>query len=278
MAAALDTALLDQLTDLASRAAAAILAIAPSDRSPRLKADQSPVTAADEAADAVIAEGLSQLLPGLPVISEERCPDAPALAPDASFALVDPLDGTREFLAGRDEYTVNIALVSGGYPVAGVIAVPARSLIYRGIVGVGAERLRLKPGQGPANAREATPIRCRAAPRDGVIAAVSRSHLDTATMDFLAGFPRARQVAAGSSLKFCCVAEGSADIYPRLAPVYAWDAAAGHAVLAAAGGAVLTPQGTPLRYSGSTKAGLLIPAFIAWGDQTFVAGSRQGAG
>src|SRR6516165_4250405 len=130
--------LINEFTTLASRAAAAILAIRPSDLATRTKADRSPVTAADEASDTVLAKGLSQLLPGTPVISEESAP--PSISSAAGFVLVDPLDGTKEFLSGSDEFTVNLALVVDGQPVAGVIAVPALGLIYRGVVGVGAER------------------------------------------------------------------------------------------------------------------------------------------
>jgi 3'(2'), 5'-bisphosphate nucleotidase len=237
----------------------------------RSKADHSPVTAADEAADHVIADGLERLLPGLPAISEERCADAPVLSQDASFALVDPLDGTREFLAGRDEFTVNVAILGHGRPVAGVIAVPARQLLYRGIVGIGAERLRLAPGDGVAKASEVMSIHCRPAPADRVVVAVSRSHLDQATTDFLARFPNTRLVSAGSSVKFCWVAEGAADLYPRLMPIFAWDIAAGHAVLAAAGGTVLTPHGTVLSYGRGPAGDFRMPGFIAWGDKTLVA-------
>jgi 3'(2'), 5'-bisphosphate nucleotidase len=263
----IDAHLLDALTDMVSQAAAAILAIAPSALAPRSKADHSPVTAADEAADDVIAKGLARLLPGLAVVSEERAADAPALPLGASFVLVDPLDGTREFLAGRDEFTVNVAILTNGAPVAGIIAVPAYGLVHRGMLGQGAERLRLAPGQETAAASEATSIHCRPIPSDGIVATVSRSHLDKATMDFLARFPDARHVSVGSSIKFCRVAEGAADIYPRLAPIFEWDIAAGHAILAAAGGSVLTPDGGPLSYGRSRDGDFLVPGFIAWGDR-----------
>lgn len=193
--------LTDALTDLVARAAAAILAIAPGALDTRLKADRSPVTAADAAADAVIAQGLARIIPGLPIVSEEsRAPDPL----DAIFALVDPLDGTKEFVAGRGEYTVNLAIVADGAPIAGFIAAPALGLIYRGIAGRGAERLGLDPAIAPVA------IRCRRVPDDGLVAAVSRSHLDGATQAFLDRLGVTRRISCGSALKLCRIAEGAA--------------------------------------------------------------------
>ena len=178
----------------------------------------------------------------------------------ASYALVDPLDGTREFIAGRDEYTINIAIVSGGVPVIGIVAAPALGLAWRGIVGVGAERFAIAHGE---SARP-TAIRTRPRPRAGLVATVSRSHLDARTQAFVAGLAgRDRTCRPAPRIKFCRLAEGAADVYPRLAPTREWDVAAGHAVLAAAGGMVVTPDGTPLRYGSD---GFLIPGFVAWGD------------
>ena len=157
------------------RASAAILAIAPAALAARHKADQSPVTAADEASEAVILEDLARLLPGVPVVSEEAAADRPTPDSRATFVLVDPLDGTREFVAGRPEYTVNMALVRDRTPVVGLIAAPALGLLWRGIVGRGAERLRLVLDR--AKAVEPTAIRTRTAP-DRLVVALSRSHLD----------------------------------------------------------------------------------------------------
>jgi len=250
--------LTDALTDLVARAAAAILAIAPGALDTRLKADRSPVTAADEAADAVIAQGLARIIPGLPIVSEEsRAPDPL----DAIFALVDPLDGTKEFVAGRGEYTVNLAIVADGKPIAGFIAAPALGLIYRGIAGRGAERLGLDPAIAPVA------IRCRRAPDDGLVAAVSRSHLDGATLTFLDRLGVTRRISCGSALKLCRIAEGAADVYPRLSPTSEWDIAAGHAIITAAGGLVTTPSGMPLRY-GRAEQDFKVPGFVAWGDGT----------
>jgi 3'(2'), 5'-bisphosphate nucleotidase len=269
VASPMEPGLLDALTDLAARAGAAILAVARADLATRAKPDQSPVTAADEAAEAVVLEGLSRLLPGVAVVSEESAGGAPvsARAFPSVFLSVDPLDGTRELLAGRDEYTVNIALVADGVPVLGAIAAPARGLLWRGARGRGAERLRIAPGG--AIAGEAVPIRSRRWPARDPVAVVSRSHLDPATSDLLGRFPGIGRRACGSALKFCELAEGSADIYPRLAPTSEWDVAAGHALLAAAGGLVMTPAGAPLLH-GRAEDAFRIPAFIAVGDPAAV--------
>src|SRR5688572_27471004 len=168
----IDRRLLDELISVASRAAAAILGVA--DLARRDKPDLSPVTAADEAAETVILPELSRLLPGIPIVSEEASGTMPPAAPGSRFLLVDPLDGTRELIAGEAEYTVNIALIDGGRPVAGVIAAPALGMIWTGLVGQGAERLRLAPGAAPAAARERTAIRTRARPSQGAVALISR--------------------------------------------------------------------------------------------------------
>src|SRR5262249_15293589 len=151
----------------------------------RTKADSSPVTAADRAAETVILEGLSRALPGICVVSEEAAEQAPPGPVPASFVLVDPLDGTRELLAGRDEFTVNLALVSGGRPRLGIVAAPARQLIWRGIEGRGADRVRLGAGAPASAARERVAVRTRPAPPSGLRAAVSRSHLEAQTQVFL---------------------------------------------------------------------------------------------
>jgi 3'(2'), 5'-bisphosphate nucleotidase len=260
----IDRSLVTALTGLVSQAGRAILDIASDALVVREKADFSPVTAADEAAQTVILDGLAKLLPGLPVVSEELSGPQPAIGPGASFLLVDPLDGTREFIAHRDEYTVNLALIEAGSPTLGFVLLPARSLLYRGCVGQFAERLHLAPGESPEAAREIARIRTRPAP-SRLIATVSRSHLDPATRDFLDRLPVAEQVARGSSFKFGLLAEGAADVYPRLAPTHEWDIAAGHAVLAAAGGKVVRPDGAAINY-GQSDSGFLVPAFVAWGD------------
>jgi len=247
------------LTALVAKASAAILRFAGA--RPRHKADGSPVTDADEAAEAVILDGISQLLPGIPVIAEESIARRAPPALDGAFVLVDPLDGTKEFIAGRDEYTVNLALISGRRPIAGFVAAPGRALLWRGIVGHGAERLAIEGETVGAPQR----IQVRHWPMSGAVALVSRSHRDPATEALLERLPPTRPESCGSSLKFCRIAEGAADIYPRLGPTSEWDIAAGHAVVVAAGGIVTAPDGGPLTY-GHAERKFLVPAFIAWGD------------
>jgi 3'(2'), 5'-bisphosphate nucleotidase len=219
------------------------------------KSDESPVTAADEAAHAVIVSGLSRMLPAIPVVSEEASGEPADLS--GNFILVDPLDGTREFIAGRDEYTVNIALLRGGVPVVGVVAAPALDMIWRGAAGR-AERLALAGGS-------AEQIRTRPFPATGRTAAASRSHADAASEAFIQRFAPMTTVTCGSALKFCRVAEGVVDIYPRLGPTSEWDVAAGHALVVAAGGAVTAPDGSVLPY-GQASQGFRMRGFIAWGD------------
>lgn len=261
----IDPPLVEALTELVSRAGRAILDIAAGGVAVRQKADQSPVTTADEAAQAIILNGLIKLMPGVPVVSEER-PDHPHAAALANFfALVDPLDGTEEFIAGRDEYTVNLALVEDRQPLFGIVFLPARALLYCGMVDYFAERLHLAAGDPPSAAREFAAIHTRPVPASGPVAAVSRSHLDPATETYLARLPAASRIESGSALKFGLLAEGAADVYPRLAPTREWDIAAGHAVLTAAGGAVIRPDGGPITY-GHAENGFLVPAFVAWGQ------------
>jgi 3'(2'), 5'-bisphosphate nucleotidase len=224
----------------------------------RVKPDGSPVTNADEAADAVIREGLARLQPRLPVISEEHAERNKIAVQSACYFLVDPLDGTSDFIAGRDEYTVNIGLVSDGTPILGIVAAPALGLIWRGIVGRGAERLAFSAH----HASTPDPIHARSRPDVELIVMVSRSHLDASTRAYIASLPHTRCIACGSSLKFCRLAEGAADLYPRLGPTRDWDVAAGHAVLVAASGSVVRPNGAALTY-GTPE--LRIPAFIARG-------------
>jgi 3'(2'), 5'-bisphosphate nucleotidase len=180
-----------------------------------------------------------------------------------SFFLVDPLDGTKEFVAGRTEYTVNIALVTEGTPLLGIIGAPALGLLWRGLVGRGAERLKLS--ETGLSAPE--PIRTRPSPKRGDpwIAAVSRSHGDARTEAFIDARPGAQRTKLGSAVKFARLAEGAADIYPRLGPTSEWDVAAGCAVVTAAGGKVTDAGGRPLRF-GERTDDFIMPAFIAWGD------------
>jgi len=266
---------LDDLTELVSRAAAAILAIDGSTTAWRAKPDRSPVSAADEAANAIIVQGLAHLLPGVPIVSEEE-PATPS-ALEAGFVLVDPLDGTREFLAGREEFTVNVALVSQGRPMIGIIAAPALGLVWRGVAGQGAERLRLAAGAVPYQASEQSAIHTRRRPAAGFVAMISRSHFDAETDAFLQRLPLVARSPCGSSLKLARIAEGSADLYARLARTCEWDIAAGHAILAASGGIVTTPDGADLVYGHAPD--FHVPGFIAWGDPSArTTASEQGRG
>jgi 3'(2'), 5'-bisphosphate nucleotidase len=255
-------ALIEPLTDLVIRAGAAILAVDRGAMRIDGKGDGSPVTEADLAADRVIGEGLAQLIPAVPAISEERVHLAKPPF-DGSFFLIDPLDGTKEFVAGRGEFTVNIALVSNGTPLLGIIGAPALGLIWRGLVGQGAERLAI----GDGIIAGAEPIHTRRLPPPGApwIAAVSRSHGDARTEAFIDGRPGAVRLKLGSAVKLGRVAEGTADIYPRLAPTSEWDIAAGHAVVTAAGGRITDAQGADVRF-GRGRADFIVPEFIAWGD------------
>lgn len=218
------------------------------------KADGSPVTIADCEADALIVDRLRALTPDIPIVSEEGVGEGPPEAPGPVFWIVDPLDGTREFVAGRDEFTVNIGLVAGGRPVLGVIQVPAKGDVYWGAEGLGAFHAR--PGGGEAA------IRVRPAPAGGLVVAASRSHRNAALEQLLASLPVRDQVIGGSSVKFCLVAAGIADLYPRTTPTSEWDTCAGDAILRAAGGSVTTLDGAPLAYG---KPGLRNPPFMARG-------------
>ncbi|HET7848279.1 MAG TPA: 3'(2'),5'-bisphosphate nucleotidase CysQ [Pseudolabrys sp.] len=256
--------LLDDLTAIVARAAAVILVNPATTVARRTKDDQSPVTAADEASEAVILEECAHVLAGIPIVSEERMTRSAPPPLGRSFVLVDPLDGTREFLQGNGEFTVNLAIVTAGAPIAGIIAAPALGLLWRGIVGARAERLRLA---ADGTAGEASQIRTRRWPGADAVAAVSRSHYEASTDSFLQRFAVTKRESVGSSLKFCRLAEGNVDVYPRLSPTCEWDIAAGHALVLAAGGAMTTPQATPLAY-GTSK--FLVPGFVAWGDPTQV--------
>ena len=255
-------ALLESLTELVIRAGNAILAVNRSAMKIDGKTDGSPVTEADLAADRIIAEGLAHLAPGVPSLSEERIHLANPPYKE-SFFLIDPLDGTKEFVAGRNEFTVNLALVTGSEPLLGIVGAPALGLIWRGIVGRGAERLTLRDGAAPL----VTPIETRPCPPYGMpwTVAVSRSHGDARTEAFIAGRPGAVRSELGSAVKFGRVAEGQVDIYPRLSPTCEWDVAAGHAVIAAAGGKITDSKGAALRFGLGAKD-FIVPEFIAWGD------------
>jgi 3'(2'), 5'-bisphosphate nucleotidase len=250
------------LAEIALAAGPAVMEIYASGCSAATKADGSPVTIADERAEAVICERLAKTSPGTPVVAEEMTAAGSKTAIADRFLLVDPLDGTREFLARNGEFTINVGLIERGRPIAGAVYAPALGRLWFG--GERAFVCDAPVGEGlPAESRW-RPIRTRTAP-EGLVALASRSHADAATEDFLARLPVIDRRSSGSSLKFCVVAEGLADVYPRFGPTMEWDTAAADAVLRAAGGVVLDPSGAALVY-GKAEAGLRNGAFVAWGD------------
>lgn len=234
----------------------AILAVRAKGVDVREKADRSPVTEADESAERIILAVLGEIAPTIPVVAEESTArDGAPEVENGRFWLVDPLDGTREFVAGRDEFTVNIALIEDGNPILGVVYLPALDDLYLGIAGGGAWRQR----RGDDSLRTIAVRRPRA---EGLTVLASRSHRTPEVDAYLEHLNVASLRAAGSSLKFCVLACGEADLYPRFGRTMEWDTAAGDAVLRAAGGSVATIDGAPLRYA---KPGFANPDFIARG-------------
>ncbi len=250
--------LLPALETVARQAGALIMQVYGTAFDVQHKADASPVTEADEVAEACITSALQMLDAHIPVVAEEAAARGLAPAVGACFWLVDPLDGTREFVARNGEFTVNIALVEAGAPVLGVVYAPVLDELYLGAVGQGA--WLVSRGQRRA-------ISCRRVPADAAVLACSRSHGDEAALDLWLqhtqpGLRLGQRKAVGSSLKFGLLAAAQADVYPRLGPTMEWDTAAGHAVLRAAGGEVEGLDGQPLCYG---KAGFRNPHFVAWG-------------
>lgn len=257
------------LADIAVAAGAAIMRIYAGPVAAEQKQDGSPLTAADLAAEGVIAAGLARAFAGVPVISEEAAVTAEGLgAAGETFLLVDPLDGTKEFLTRTDEFTVNIAVIAGNRPRAGVVYAPALGRLWLGAAGAGAAVHAVAPTDAAgavSTGAAGKPIAARARPARDLVAVASRSHLDPETQRFLDALPIGERRSIGSSLKFCLVAEAEADVYPRFGPTMEWDTGAGQAVLEAAGGRVMLPDGTaPLGY-GKAAAGYRNGAFVAWG-------------
>jgi len=246
--------LLDGAVPVIKEAGALVMRVYATDFRVEIKADESPVTVADQCAEKVIFEGLGRLAPGIPVVGEEAA--SAGNIPDVSnrFWLVDPIDGTKEFVSRNGEFTVNIALIDHGVPVLGLVLAPALGRLFGGAAGLGAWV------DDHAGRR---PIAARAEPAEGLTVVGSRHHGDDAAVAaLLAGRRIAAQRTVGSSLKLCLVAEGAADVYPRFGRTMEWDTAAGDAVLRAAGGMVRTLAGEPLRYA---KPGFENPDFAAWG-------------
>ena len=252
------------LADIAWRAGEILLAhYALNEVEARRKDDNSPVTDADEEAEIFILSQLRHLFPDVPIVAEEEVSGGHASEIGDRFFLVDPLDGTKEFLSRNGEFTVNIAEIVNGTPVCGVVFAPARGRLFVGEISSGAFDLLTEAGVVPdfGGLRH---IAARQPPPDGLVAVASRSHRDARTDEYLAQYKVKEFVSAGSSLKFCLVAAGEADIYPRLGRTMEWDTAAGHAVLAAAGGSVTTLDGRPFVY-GKIEEKFANPFFVARG-------------
>jgi 3'(2'), 5'-bisphosphate nucleotidase len=256
--AAADARLFERLVPAAIAAGEAILRIRAAGHAVDRKADQSPVTEADRAAEAVVLAALRAEAPRIPVIAEEEVAAGRVPSVGAAFFLVDALDGTRDFIDGRDDFTVNIGLVRNGAAVAGIVYAPATGTTSIGIVGAGARQI-VNSSERPLRVRKPVPERL------AIVA--SKSHRTPETDVFLKRFPGSTIVAAGSSLKFVAVAEGSADLYPRLGLTSQWDTAAGDALVQAAGGSVTDMQGRPLAYGPRVgeKQAYLNPYFVATG-------------
>jgi 3'(2'), 5'-bisphosphate nucleotidase len=259
---AADLDLIAALGELAVRAGRRIEAVRAAGFAASLKADGSPVTEADRAAEDIILAGLAALCPDIPAVSEEAVAAGSIPPTGERVFLVDPLDGTKEFLAGNGEYAVNIALVAGGVPRLGVVHAPVGGDTWLGVAGVGAWRApATEAGLAPRSAWQ--PIRCRPRPLVPTVV-LSRSHLDPATEQFVAALGPTECLRHGSALKFALIAEGRADLYARLGRVNEWDLAAGHALVAAAGGAITAPDGSPMTYHHAAD-GFAVHGFVASG-------------
>ena len=254
-----------RLTDAAARAGAVMMRHYAKDLAVEFKPDNSPVTRADRDSETIALAAIAALVPTIPIVSEESAGDCTRELPPRFF-LVDPLDGTKEFINKRDDFTLNIALIDGGRPVFGLVYAPARERLGITVAAGEAVEARLIANNAGADfaALHTRPLRVRSSPSGGLTALVSRSHLDPDTEAFLARLTIAERTSAGSSIKFLEIAAGGADVYPRLGPTMEWDTAAGQAILEAAGGRVVDLEDKPLAY-GKTARGLRNPSFVAWG-------------
>lgn len=253
------------LIDIAHRAGQAMLRFYRNDVTVHYKEDSSPVTEADHVAEAIILAGLAGAAPDIPVIAEESAASGVIPQVQSRFFLVDPLDGTKEFLKANGEFTINIALVEDGIPRFGLIYAPALSRLFFTRTRDDAVEARLDADQPPlAGELMLKPLKTRTPNQADLTALISRSHQNQATAGLLAKLGVRKTASIGSSLKFCALAAGEADLYPRLGATCEWDTAAGHAILNAAGGCVIAEGGAPLAY-GKTAADFRNPGFIAWG-------------
>jgi 3'(2'), 5'-bisphosphate nucleotidase len=251
-----------ELSRLAAEAGRLIVGLSAGGIELNTKADLSPVTNADVRAEEMLLAGLARIFPGVPVLAEESTSAGRVPEIGSEFLVIDPLDGTKEFVSGRPEYTVNIGLVSAGRPVLGILHAPALGRTYWGEVGRGAARALHNKGEVPGEDAFA-PISTRPAATPPV-ALTSRGHTDADTEAFLDKIGAEDRQRLGSALKFALLAEGRADVYARFVGTMEWDTGAGEALLVAAGGGILTPEGGPLAY-GKTETGFLNGPFIAWG-------------
>jgi 3'(2'),5'-bisphosphate nucleotidase len=268
-----DSQLLETLVAAAIEAGRAACVIYRSDFEVHTKQDESPVTAADHAAEAVILARLASAVPSIPVVAEEQVAAGNVPRIGSTYFLVDPLDGTKEFVQRRGDFTVNIALVRHGVPELGVVYAPAKARLFAGDVNA---RQAFRSEQSPDEQGQAarTSMRVRTPPADGITVVASRSHRTPETDAYLAQVKVSNLVSVGSSLKFCLIAAGEADLYPRFGPTMEWDTAAGQAVLSAAGGTVVNVDGSPFRYG---KAEFRNPSFIATSSLTLLPqGPRPG--
>ncbi|MEM9669259.1 MAG: 3'(2'),5'-bisphosphate nucleotidase CysQ [Pseudomonadota bacterium] len=256
----------DILADIALKAGRAIMDIYETDFDVSRKDDDSPVTEADEKAEGIILAALAEADPDLPVIAEESVAAGRIPEHGDRFALVDPLDGTKEFINKRGEFTVNIGIIDHGRPVMGVVYAPALSRLFVAESVSSAWQARAEPGAAVPDEAERSPLRIRGV-NGGLTAIASKSHRTPETDAFLDKFEIGDVISAGSSLKFCLIAAGEADLYPRMGRTMEWDTAAGQAVVEAAGGRVLQADGAPLLY-GKTERGYDNPHFIVYGDVT----------
>lgn len=256
--------ILEVFANAVSTAGAIILAHRAQGYAVETKADLSPVTVADRESEAAILSEVRRLLGDIPVVAEETAgKPLPGFNPAKPFLVIDPIDGTKEFIEGRSEFTVNLALIVNRRPEIGVIYAPALESLFVGSAGE-AWTGWLDPGQTLTALRGKRALRCRVPETERFVAVASRKHLDPETRAFLDDLPGDECIFRGSSIKFCIIADGQADLYPRFAPTSEWDTAAGEAILTAAGGSVRDLYGKPLLY-GKTETNFLNPGFIARG-------------